>query len=223
VASSIKRKRKYLPFFHSSRSEPKGAQHIADRFIGVASAVIDSLPPASLSLEIPPLSQAVATAFLQSHQIQSFVLINLSAGKDYREWRSESYIELLERLLKTYPALHFLLVMMPDRHHDAERIVQTLASPRVVMHSPTPDIFTIIALMEKSVMVFTPDTAILHIASALQRSVLGLYTVMNTHPQQWFPYRTMHRAVLTDGNVPVSTIEPERVGDAFDDLYAEIV
>jgi ADP-heptose:LPS heptosyltransferase len=58
-------------------------------------------------------------------------------------------------------------------------------------------------LIEGALAVITPDTSIIHFASASKTPVLGFYASLL---HEWFPYKVKNKIILTDKNQPVSSI-----------------
>jgi ADP-heptose:LPS heptosyltransferase len=57
-------------------------------------------------------------------------------------------------------------------------------------------------LIEGALAVITPDTSIIHFASASKTPVLGFYASLL---HEWFPYKVKNKIILTDKNQPVSS------------------
>ena len=61
------------------------------------------------------------------------------------------------------------------------------------------------SLVEGAVCVFTPDTSIVHFASAFGNPVFGFFTTMQGM-QEWLPYRVPHDLLVAPAGQPASTI-----------------
>jgi ADP-heptose:LPS heptosyltransferase len=83
----------------------------------------------------------------------------------------------------------------------------------------TPDILDVAALLEYARLVISPDTSIVHIASAMGTPVVGLYSGMATFIPEWMPHGVPFRAVETADRTPLETIAVDAVVGAFVDLY----
>jgi ADP-heptose:LPS heptosyltransferase len=76
--------------------------------------------------------------------------------------------------------------------------------------------------LERSLVVITPDTGVLHLASATGRPVVALYTPTSVHLDRWLPRGVPYRVVMAPPGKFVGDIEPARIADSFAELYDEI-
>jgi heptosyltransferase III len=129
--------------------------------------------------------------------------INLSAGEPSREWPLDRWIALLDQVRR--PAV---VLSMPARREDKARLE---AASRWAKPSPaTASIFEVGALVKRLGLLVTPDTSLIHVASALQIPVVGLYRVDPVHLGRFAPFRVPHRQVLSEtslvAEIPVHAV-----------------
>jgi ADP-heptose:LPS heptosyltransferase len=79
----------------------------------------------------------------------------------------------------------------------------------------------IAALIEGAFAVITPDTSIIHFASAAKTPVLGFYTQMQD-VHEWLPHQVKNRLVLSSQNEPTSAIPISNMIQAIDDFLLEL-
>jgi ADP-heptose:LPS heptosyltransferase len=79
----------------------------------------------------------------------------------------------------------------------------------------------IAALIEGALAVITPDTSIIHFASAAKTPVLGFYTQMQD-VHEWLPHQVKNRLVLSSKNEPTSAIPISNMIHAIDDFLLEL-
>jgi ADP-heptose:LPS heptosyltransferase len=58
--------------------------------------------------------------------------------------------------------------------------------------------------------VISPDTSIIHFASAMRRPVLAIYAPMNAS-QEWLPHSLFYDAVWAQDHQPVREIDPQLI------------
>jgi len=100
-----------------------------------------------------------------------------------------------------------------------ESIVRQVGSDRCVAfpEKGTATLVQLASLIEGAAAIVTPDTSIIHFASATQTPVLGLFTpLQRTH--EWMPYRVQHATLFAPEGKPVSAIAIERINAAIDDF-----
>ena len=63
-------------------------------------------------------------------------------------------------------------------------------------------------------MLFTPDTSIVHIASAFCKPVFGIYVKYNTKDKIWSPYKSSFDCIITQ-NPTLENVRFESVIERF--------
>jgi ADP-heptose:LPS heptosyltransferase len=79
----------------------------------------------------------------------------------------------------------------------------------------------IAALLEGAAAVITPDTSIIHFASATNTPVIGFYTRMQD-VHEWLPYQVKNSVILSSENEPTNAIPIPNMIHAIDDFVREI-
>ena len=77
------------------------------------------------------------------------------------------------------------------------------------------------ALIEGAVAVITPDTSIIHFASATKTPVIGFYT-RKQDMHEWLPHHVKHRLVISSENEPTSAIPIPKMINAIDDFIQSL-
>ena len=73
----------------------------------------------------------------------------------------------------------------------------------------TASLAEIASLLEGAFCVVTPDTAVVHLASAMQTPVLGFFCL--AHAPLWRPYGVVHQMVIAETEQRVSSIASTRM------------
>ncbi len=158
-----------------------------------------------------------------AEEIESFVLVNLSAGRPTRRWSEVGYEELIrEMLTRGYDVEHVVLVSHPRDREIRENLLEQLAGLPVTAYPSTDDLMEIAALIGLARAVISPDTSIIHFASAMGTPIVGLYTTIETNPLEWQPYGVPYRSVFAESGMPVSSISSKVVMSALVDLLEEL-
>ncbi|MCC7439733.1 MAG: glycosyltransferase family 9 protein [Armatimonadetes bacterium] len=161
--------------------------------------------------------QRIAELGLAGEHILS---VNLSA-RQRNIWPVEQFYQLLQQVLRRYPALRLLLIATPDDYPLAQQLHSLLSSNRAAMYPSTKDPMEVIAVIKQSWMVITPDTGIVHMASAVGTPVVGLY-VGGQAAAEWRPFGVPYRVITSATNLPVATIPPAEVMQGFEQLVLEM-
>ncbi|MCF8435396.1 MAG: glycosyltransferase family 9 protein [Ignavibacteriales bacterium] len=117
--------------------------------------------------------------------------INISAGSPARFWGVEKYIELLESIPSH--SLNIIILSSPGDKELAKRI----SSGKYPTFS-TEDFTEFAAIISRLNLLFTPDTSVVHLASAYNIPMFGIYVKFNTDEIIWYPYDTDYEAIITE-------------------------
>jgi heptosyltransferase-3 len=100
------------------------------------------------------------------------LLVNVSSGGPRRYWPNERYVAVIRDVSARFPHAVIRVIGLPD---EAEKIKSICAASHAV-YTPTKDIREASAIVASADLVFTPDTAISHIAAALGVPVVVMMT-----------------------------------------------
>ncbi len=173
---------------------------------GLASVKADD----QYSLALPPdaLTWGTEQVGIAGLRPLDFVLVNASAGSSDRTMTSEFCGGLIVAIRAR--GLQVALTCDPT---DRKRILAVGTRHDVPVLTP-PDIVHAAALYSNGLVVITPDTSIVHIASASGRPVVALYPA-HGDPAGWGPRWTTSRVVVAESSDgEISDIPPEVVAKA---------
>jgi heptosyltransferase I len=160
-------------------------EHLLEGFLGFAEAL--GIPKEAHVIEWPiPISEAVIEKVASMVSLDSFVVIHAVASKAERNWLPERYAAVARYLVEK----RGLGVVFTGGGGDRER--KFVASVGMAAGVPvtnlagktTPKEFA--ALLGRARCVISPDTAAVHIATAMKTPVVGLYAV--ARPEMTGPY-----------------------------------
>jgi len=146
--------------------------------------------------------------------ITPFIVYNISSGNDYRTFSTAKNIEILSRILENIEGFHFVIISAPNEHSKALDIKNGLGNDRVLVFDPM-SLNQVAALINLSSLVFTPDTSIVHIASATNTPVFLIYSLLSSHCTEWLPYKSKFASVRTKTKEPIENIETDEVIKVF--------
>ena len=145
--------------------------------------------------------------------------MNISAGKPTRMLSNEEYITICRHLReKGYTTILFYA---PKYDKVAKEI--SLAVPGTIVGPVTPDILHVAALMKHVSLMITPDTSVVHIASAFGVPMLALYTANTTNCRQWLPWGVPYRIVQAKDRETMRGIEISEILQKLDELINSVL
>ncbi len=149
-----------------------------------------------------------------------YIVLNPS-GKD--EDRSLGVDQVMALAKSLSGKSHFRLVVLDspgnvamseairDKAEFQESLVYRTLSPRPLGE--------LASLIEGALLVISPDTSIVHFASAMQTPVLGVYAPMNAS-QEWLPCKVPYEVVMAKGSQRISEIDPQILIEGADRFIA---
>jgi ADP-heptose:LPS heptosyltransferase len=206
---------KYDFYFNKRLSLDRTSAHMKDVLMSYVEEVF-ALPPGprKTRFEIFPdaPSRASVTKALRARGLKpgSFVTLNISATEGPRRL-SAAQAEFIAGVLTEHLKEHCVIISSPEDAAMRKEVARA-GGKRATEFPPegNTDMLTIAALVQASKAVITPDTSIIHLASAMSTPVIGFYTPLQ-RAHEWRPAGVRHAIVLADVGAPVSSIPPSRL------------
>jgi ADP-heptose:LPS heptosyltransferase len=119
--------------------------------------------------------------------------INISAGSQARFWGIDNFKNLLDYL--SHYNINILLLSSP---RDSEAAAKIAGNNYNYFYSNDFSMFA--AVISKLDLLFTPDTAVIHLASAYSIPTFGIFVKYNTEDVIWSPFNTKFDCIVTTNN-----------------------
>ncbi|MBD3422274.1 MAG: hypothetical protein GF398_19340 [Chitinivibrionales bacterium] len=110
------------------------------------------------------------------------ICLNISAGESSRELTDAQITAVIAQSKR-----QFIILAMPERFELKAKLEH--AYDQVTPTPQTQSIFEAAALIDKCAFLITPDTALVHVAAALNKPLIGLYRSDKLHFSRFYPYR----------------------------------
>ncbi|HEY4130166.1 MAG TPA: glycosyltransferase family 9 protein, partial [Gemmatimonadaceae bacterium] len=159
------------------------------------------------------------------------VLVNVSTNGPERRWEPSRYAAVVRHLARRLPTARIVIVSLDHDRRIADNAVASHASRAHLrshdrvhdresrVRATVPTLRELVALVESSDLIFSPDTAVSHLASAFRRPLISMHTAGTAH---WQPYDTPGRRVVSVSRTGLEMITARRVMSAIDDVLAEM-
>ena len=216
---------KYRFYFNVLLKLPRGDRHMADILAGIVKEVFRvRIPAKELRFDLPVEKEfersveRFVTEFSADGKEKGkrgkarrvpkrpLVVVNISATDDVRKISREQAPEIVRSVLKT-GRYRVAVISSPNDSEWRDTVINTVNSPlcRAYPAAGVAPLKEIAALIGVAQAVITPDTSIVHIASAMQTPVMGLFTPLQV-TAEWLPYNVKHRTLFARPGKPVSTL-----------------
>jgi len=181
-------------YTHTVKKADSSQTHIVDRNLALLKLFDLDCDKTKLNIvyQLRPESIVKADNFITNKFKQNKFLIgiNISAGSEARFWGVDRYRQLLS-FFKSYDANILLL----SSTRDLKYAIQITTHNEPLFYSPSFDEFA--AIISKLNFLFTPDTSTVHLASAFNIPLFGIYVQYNTDDLPWTPYQSKHEIIIT--------------------------
>ena len=165
--------------FFIHRSIKPNHEHLLDGFMAFAKAL--GISEHKLQWDLPINRNEHDWAKQQlSTKPGRWLAINPAASKADRNWLAERYAEVIDQAVSRWP-LNVVLTgsPTPEAHSLSADILALTASPdRIINLTGKTDLKQLAALLGEVDALLAPDTGPIHIASAMNTPVIGLYAGM---------------------------------------------
>ncbi len=229
----------YAGFFTHRVRIPLSRRHMVARLLYIARTLVGQLPAPSVDADLAahpptlpasPAAEARARAFA-AEQLGGAPYVALNAwGSDPRRGLGVPYAaDVAAAVARHRPELAVVLTAPPNKADEAADIVARAhaalraagAPAGAVVAAPTSrDLRDLVALMRHSAAVITPDTANAHIACALNRPLVAVYTALAVHPELWGAWGPSAHVVFLREKRPVAAVPVPDVLAALDAALA---
>ena len=187
----------------------------------------------TFEMEVSPLARRTVDEWLEKQSLcrksqsnsagQRYVLLNLSAKEAERSLGLPQAAALAKSLSGTSK---FRLVVLDSPGNGVmSEIVRS--KPEFQKSSvyrtlgPEP-LGELASLIEGALLVISPDTSIVHFASAMQTPILSIHTPM-TAPKEWLPHNVRHEVVMAEEGQTISQIEPGLLLERSERFIAQVL
>lgn len=198
-------------YTHVVNSPDRSKVHIAKRLIHLLKPF--NIDPDTIS-EKPSiaLNEKLQDYLKRKYKVENNAIgIVLSGSNDTKFWGIDNFEKLLIDLIKKTD--HQVLIYQTPQHPiDYWNLVE---SRQTVFIPPGRDLEEFVAMISLSSVLFTPDTAAVHIASAFDIPCVAMYRVkdVNRYGIPWYPIG-VDSIVLTD-DIAINRISPSTVYDSI--------
>jgi ADP-heptose:LPS heptosyltransferase len=182
-------------------------------------------PPA-----VAPHAEAAerVAAFVRERVAAPFVALNAWGRDPARCFGPALTAAIATGLARRDPTTPIVLTPPPGAGAEAEAVVAAVhmrsdlpPGARIVV-APAGSLGDLVELLRRAALVVTPDTANVHLASALGVPVVSVHTPLTADVAVWGPWNAPHRTVVSAGRRPLRETSADDVLAAVDALRAEL-
>jgi ADP-heptose:LPS heptosyltransferase len=171
--------------------------------------VIDSSQPL---LRSSADSDARLHDFLPSAQISAYTLVNFSASVEERKWHPHRWIEFIQQ----FPETNFIISC---EEKDNSKMEEILSACKNVYYYKSRNFTDVISLVKFADIVISPDTSLVHVASAFNKPIIALFQNDETNICKFRPLTSIHKVVThPHANALIPVIATQLVLEAYKEI-----
>lgn len=161
-----------------------------------------------------PVAAQKVHDFLAHNHLSHYVALNFFGASHSRRFDETDIRAMLRALSQTYPNQAWLLLTFPEVSPMLANIARD--EPNVWIMADTQNIDESTELIRHAQLVISPDTAIVHIADALQKPLLAFYPDNAQNTANWSPQNTIFKQLFFHRHI--REITPQAVLSALQTL-----
>lgn len=119
------------------------------------------------------------------HQTNRTIILNHRGSRPSMRLRNDHLLEIVRSIKRLRPSYKVLMLPEKTDFYNIKRLMKDQNNVEVM--KPTPTIVPVIEAVKIAALVITPDTALVHIASAFSKPLIAVYANEPTLFAQWKP------------------------------------
>ncbi len=172
-----------------------------------------------LTLEGVPREKVDAFLAERIGSAGGFVALNPFAG-DGRRDLGPDLAASVARGLNEQTGLPVVILWAPGREREVSAVVDRCGDSNIIAGLGPVSILETALLLEKARFVVSPDTSIVHIADAVGRPVVVIYSELVPSYREWFPRSVPYKKLSADGEI--RELDAREVLERSAQLYREL-
>lgn len=191
-------------------SQNSGKHYVARLATALESAGVHCPPRQRPSIALHKDSVEFANSFTNS-SAKELLLLNISAGSRDRIWQTEKWAEVL-----LSPELGRFDIFVTSSPADRAEAVRLCSMVPGLKHYETRNFHDLVAMIARAKLLLTPDTAAVHVASALNVSMAAVYGGRPDNTAKYYPLMDNFAiAEAAEGTDSVSGVSAEELRNAI--------
>ena len=185
-------------------------QYLLENTIDLHISVDERRPTLIIEPKTLQETKARIDSILARTNTKRYVVINTESATEFREWGYENNYFLAKGIIEARPDTLVFLTSSPLREEALKQFLARINTLPNILYSPTPDMHELATLIRFCSLVVSPDTSVIHFASAEQKSTIGFYI----HENPWLPFRVPAKIFIPKQGSPATSIPFQPVFDA---------
>jgi ADP-heptose:LPS heptosyltransferase len=179
--------------------------HFVDRMLAPVSLLAPDFNPERRPMLGLPSGATAVGARVRATLGERYAVVNISAGTTSRYWRDDRTMSLVKWLAERAGVV---VVSAPADRQQAQAIAAGAAK---VLAAETRDLLEVAAIVAGASLVVSPDTSVVHVASAYDIPTVGLYPHDPDNLRLFAPLASRSRAIMAPSGAMIADITTDEV------------
>lgn len=176
--------------------EARDEMHMVELMSALAELV--GVKDYSTKMEFPTDTKRTEFAQQFCHELNGSkrIGLNVDASSVTRNLYKDQIVEICQKFSEK--DVDIILFSLPSRREELEAIIHKHTLGHVILSYPTQSILDATALLREMDLIISPDTSIIHIASACNIPTVGIYRNNDPHITRWGPRSDLHAVIKSN-------------------------
>jgi ADP-heptose:LPS heptosyltransferase len=215
IKIGFNRDNKNKVFTHPLNSDKTNfGRHVIDRNLEALEPLLGKIDlPKKPNLKVNSESELRFKKFLPDIQIANYILVNISASSKSRYWLVVNWINLIN----AFPDRSFLINGDTKDIDDVQQILDKCKNAHYYKATSFVDVITFVNYAD---LLISPDTSLIHVASAFNIPTIGLYQNAEWNYTKFAPLSQKHKVIVGHSDQYITDIKLQEVINAMDELLS---
>ncbi|MCB0727014.1 MAG: glycosyltransferase family 9 protein [Ignavibacteriae bacterium] len=171
-------------------------------------------------IDIPDSIKLKTDQFIKKDSNSANIVINISAGDESRYLQKEKWAEIILGIGKRENIKIYLIGM--DRDRDIIDYLLRTTDTLKVNYIKTENILETAEVIRNSNIVISPDTSIIHICSAYNIPVIGIYPDLKWNLEKFYPLSDKKEVVVSGNKDNIADVTSAQIIKSFECLFKSV-
>jgi ADP-heptose:LPS heptosyltransferase len=163
-----------------------------------------------------------AQAFSKSIASEIKIGINLEGSYKEKQIQPADLQKICISIKENFPDITIVILSHPNKRENTKQLVIKMDLESVIMSYETKNILELAALINELDFIISPDTSIVHIASAFNKPILSIHENNQLSYSQWKPLSSISKTVFSQSKYGIIDYKVNEVIDLSLEIIKEI-
>ena len=181
------------------------------------SLTLDKTP----EIEIPEIVKFKFDALFKENSVFKNIIVNISAGDENRYLQKEKWVEVIKKIADNNRYAVYLIGLEKDKGIIDFILINT--KNLNTGYIKTENIIETAEVIRKSDLVISPDTSVIHICSAFNIPVIGIYPDVKWNLEKFYPMSVFREVIVSGNKNDIGDVKSDQIINSFDQIIRKIL